>query len=262
MRLWIVSDIHWELTRGWDLPSLAQRPAFDVLIVAGDLVPQMERGVQWLAQRVTDRRVLYVGGNHEFFGTDIDRTVDKARQAAVGTTVTVLQNDAIYVGDTLFLGATLWTDFSVFGNREYAMMRAGESMNDYKKIRKRDYSRRLRLADTLARHRESCEFIARSVRESNMPRKVVVITHHGPIRQAMRAGSEHDVLSAAYVSDRPDLLQGVDVWVYGHMHETRDFTVSSTRTRMVTNCKGYGPWKPTQTSWDNAAFDPRFIIEI
>lgn len=32
-----MSDIHAELTRGWNLPSGAARPDYDVLIVAGDL---------------------------------------------------------------------------------------------------------------------------------------------------------------------------------------------------------------------------------
>src|ERR1700737_3195502 len=85
MRLWIVSDLHLELTRGWDLPAGRARPAFDVMVVAGDLIPGMERGVRWLTQRVTDEKILYVAGNHEGFGRDIDRTVEKARQAAIGT---------------------------------------------------------------------------------------------------------------------------------------------------------------------------------
>jgi hypothetical protein len=40
--LWILSDLHLELTRGWDLPSADARPRFDVFVVAGDLIPRME----------------------------------------------------------------------------------------------------------------------------------------------------------------------------------------------------------------------------
>ena len=65
MRLWILSDLHLELTRGWDLPAGAARPDFDVLVIAGDLVTRMERGVKWLLERVVDRDVVYVAGNHE-----------------------------------------------------------------------------------------------------------------------------------------------------------------------------------------------------
>ena len=71
----VVSDLHLELTRGWDLPSGGTRPRFDAMIVAGDLVPRMERGVAWLLERVPDRPVIYIAGNHEGYGCDVDRTV-------------------------------------------------------------------------------------------------------------------------------------------------------------------------------------------
>jgi predicted phosphodiesterase len=258
MRLWIQSDQHLEATRGWDLPPPAERPVFDAMILAGDLVPGMYRGVKWLAQRITDRPVFYVAGNHEAYGRDVDKDLEKAKQEAAGTSVVVLNNDRVDLMDTLFVGAPLWTDFDLFGNRDTAMARAGDGMNDYKKIRKDFYSRRLRPADTLARHRESCEFIARSVRESGAKRKVV-ITHHAPVREAVPAVYDNDLLSAAYASHRPDLLEGVDLWIYGHTHETRDFTVGN--TRVVSNAKGYGPWTRTER-WENPAFDPFFIVEI
>jgi hypothetical protein len=70
--------------------------------------------------------------------------------------------------------------------------------------------------------------------------QTVVVTHHGCVREAIKAGSETDILSAAYTSDCSDLLENVDLWVYGHTHESRDFTVG--RTRIVSNSKGYGPW--------------------
>ena len=91
MRLWIVSDLHLELTRGWDLPSGDARPEFDVMIVVGDLIPKAERSVRWLLERVADRQVIYVRGNHEAYGTDIDRTLEKAKAAAGGTNVHVLE---------------------------------------------------------------------------------------------------------------------------------------------------------------------------
>jgi hypothetical protein len=71
------------------------RPDFDALVVAGDLIPRAERGVKWLAERVTDRPVIFVPGNHEAYSADVERTVEKAREAAAGTTVRVLQNETV-----------------------------------------------------------------------------------------------------------------------------------------------------------------------
>ncbi|MBB1090461.1 metallophosphoesterase family protein [Rhodopseudomonas palustris] len=259
MRLWILSDLHLELTRGWDLPAGDARPAFGVLVVAGDLIPRMERGVRWLAERVTDRPVIYIAGNHEFYGTDIDRTVEKARDAAAGTNIHVLQNESLTIDGVTFLGATLWTDFDLFDNQDYAMAAAGEVMNDYRKIRIDDYQRRLRPAHTLQRHWESRDFLAHGLRGGG---RNVVVTHHGAHPEAARRGYERDITSAAYTCDLEALiLEGApELWIYGHTHESRDFMVGA--TRMISNAKGYGPWLPSDPTWDNAQFDPNFVIEI
>ena len=248
-----------ELTRGWDLPPAFDRPNYDVLVVAGDLIPGMERGAEWLLAR-TDRPVIITPGNHEFYGRDIDRTVEKARALTAGTNVHILQNDTVQIGDVTFIGATFWTDFALFGDAGRAMNAAAESMNDYRKIRVGRYVYRLRPSDTLTRHQRSREFIANELRKPKVGRRVVV-THMGPHPDAIRRGFERDIVSAAYTSDATDLMaMGVDVWIYGHTHETRDSMVGN--TRLITNGKGYGPWPPKELTWDNKDFDPTFVIEI
>jgi Icc-related predicted phosphoesterase len=260
MRLWIMSDLHMESTRGWDLPPAGERPPYDVLVVAGDLISRMDRGVAWLRARIADRPVVYVGGNHEAYGQDIDRTVEKARIAAAGTNVHVLENETVTIAGATFIGCTLWTDFELFGDPEYAMKVAAETMNDYRKIRFRRYQLRLRPAHTLAKHRASRDFIARELRRPRTGPRVVV-THHAPHPAGVRRGFERDVGSAAYASDMTDLMLAgtADLWVYGHSHETREDVIGV--TRVVTNAKGYGPW-PGQTTWDNPNFDPNYTIEI
>lgn len=68
------------------------------MVVAGDLIPRAERGVRWLLERVQDRPVVYVMGNHEAYGTDIQRTLEKAKAAAAGMNVHVLENETVRVG--------------------------------------------------------------------------------------------------------------------------------------------------------------------
>jgi Icc-related predicted phosphoesterase len=259
LRLWIQSDLHLELTRGWDLPAVGDRPDYDVLVVAGDLIPGMERGAAWLLARVT-KPTIFIPGNHEAYGRDVDRTVEKARALTAGTNVHILQNDTVQVGDVTFIGATFWTDFTLFGDPGRAMIAAAESLNDYRKIRVGRYVYRLRPSHTLQRHQQSREFIASELRKPKNGKRVVV-THMGPHPSAVRHGFENDILSAAYASDCSDLMaMGVDAWVHGHTHETYDRIVAG--TRLVTNQKGYGPWPPKELTWDNPKFDPHFVIEI
>jgi predicted phosphodiesterase len=254
--LWILSDLHLETTRNWDLPSGGARPHFDVLIVAGDLIPRMERGVKWLLERVTDRPVIYVAGNHEAYGTDIDRTIEKARALAEGTNIHVLENDRVTIGGTTFIGATGWTDFNLFGDPDSAMRAVGDVMNDYRKIRIRNYELRLRPSHTLARHNATRAFLKQELgRTKTIPR--VVVTHMGFHVEAVRCGSENDLISAAYTSNAS--IDGADLWVYGHTHESRDFRVGA--TRVISNAKGYGPWRAAET-WENPQFDPTLIVEI
>jgi predicted phosphodiesterase len=278
--LWILSDLHVELTRGWDLPPPAARPRFDVLVVAGDLIPRMERGVRWLLERVSDRPVIYVAGNHEAYGCDERRTVEKAMEAAEGTKVFVLQNRRIRLGDVIFAGATLWTDFELFGDVHRAMTVAADNMNDFRKIRVNRYVERFRPLHALARHRESRAFLEAELR-SRRGEKLVVVTHHAPMPgRAYRLGrhypgsrlSDEEVLTTAYRSDltelmwpapiagRKNALRPADLWIYGHTHESEDVTIG--HTRIVSNAKGYGPWLPKYPRWDNPNFDPNLVIEI
>src|SRR5262249_28984005 len=149
--------------------------------------------------------IIYVPGNHEFYGCDIDRTVAKAREAAAGTNIHIAQNDVVTIDGMLFVGATLWTDFALFGDPTYAMVRAADGMNDYRKTRNNVYRERLQPADTLVRHLASRDFISRATRETNAARRIVV-THHGCVPSAAKHGNEQDILSAAYVGDCSNLL--------------------------------------------------------
>ena len=272
-----MSDLHLESTRGWDLPGPGERPRFDVLIVAGDLIPKMERGVSWLAERITDKDkvVLYLPGNHEGYGCDLDRTVEKARVAAAGSRVIVMQDDVVTIGTTTFVAATFWTDFELFGDADRAMRVAGDKMNDYKKIRQDMYRRKLRPVDTRARHFRSRALFEAQMRKSRVG-PLVAISHHAPFPGAAVAAlqsrdlSSDEILTAAYRSDltrlmmpAPDDGRGplvpADLWVFGHTHETVDEKIGS--TRVVSCAKGYGPWRAGE-SWENQDFDPKFVIEI
>lgn len=273
MRLWIMSDLHIELTRGWVLPSGDARPYFDVMICAGDLIQKAERGVKWLLERVPDRPVLYIPGNHEFYGCDIDRTVEKAKEAAAGTNIHVLQDDTVRIGDVTFAGATVWTDFAINGDAHRAMTIAAERMNDFKKIRTGRYVERFRPPHALARHRRSRAFLETELR-TDRPGPLVIVTHHAPVPEMSDepGGSGEDpTLDPCFRSDLTALmspahdvgrgtLRPADLWIYGHTHESFDAVVGE--TRVVSNAKGYGPWLPRENTWDNPHFNEKLIIEI
>lgn len=281
MRLWILGDLHLESTRGWDLPPPSQRPDHDVVIVPGDLTPRMERGVAWLLERV-DRPTIYIPGNHEYWNSDVDRTVEKAMAAAEGTHVHVLQNRTVTIGGTVFAGCCGWTDFNLFGDQRRALMVAGDRMNDYKRIRTNGYTRRFRPTDALARHVASRAFLEAELRKAREDsQKFVVVTHHAPMPeigfriapyQLGEAISDETMLGAAFRSDLTALmhpqpaedgkeaLHPAQCWVFGHTHETAVVRIGE--TLVATNSKGYGPYGAPGETWENPFFRPDFVIEI
>lgn len=262
MKIWVLSDLHCELTEGWDLPAPGERPEFDVLVVAGDLKPRMERGVEWIHKRVPDRPVIYIAGNHEGYHADIDRTLAKAKADALGTNISALENETIAIGGVRFVCGTLWSDFGLFGDPASAMHAAGMAMNDYHMVRTDHHTRRLEPLDTLARH-----LVTRSYIDDELAREfagpTVVVTHHAPHRSAVKRGHEHDILSAAYVSDLSELIERRRpyAWIYGHTHESNYSMVG--HTWLVSNAKGYGPYAALRrTEWENSDFDPYFTIDV
>ena len=76
MKLKIYSDLHLEFARFEPVPSDA-----DVVILAGD-IDIKSRGVSW-ANDTFQCPVIYVCGNHEYYGGHIGRTLLKMKDAAL-----------------------------------------------------------------------------------------------------------------------------------------------------------------------------------
>ena len=91
MVIQIVSDLH--LEHGNPIPALA--PEADVLVVAGDVAPVTK---PWLLGDAVDEwlaceRTLYVPGNHEYYGSEIDHARDTLARAE-GTPSVVITHHA------------------------------------------------------------------------------------------------------------------------------------------------------------------------
>ena len=111
MRIQILSDLHLEY--GGDIPPLA--PGVDIVVLAGDLAPAKLRAVRIVAEIWNDAaHILYVPGNHEFHGSDIEEARRLLARDCADCGVTLLDTAAVTIGDVRFIGATLWTDFRLY----------------------------------------------------------------------------------------------------------------------------------------------------
>ncbi|HEX2519605.1 MAG TPA: metallophosphoesterase, partial [Castellaniella sp.] len=130
----ILSDLHLGV-QGMPLP----RVQADITILAGDIA-RPAAAMQWASQ--FDRPVVYVAGNHEFYGGSIPAVRDELARCAKACGVHLLDQKSLEIGGVRFLGTTLWTDFQLFGAecRDLAMERSAEFMRDFQVIRNADGS--------------------------------------------------------------------------------------------------------------------------
>jgi 3',5'-cyclic AMP phosphodiesterase CpdA len=194
MRLHILSDLHLEFE-----PFAPPAVEADAVILAGD-VSTGRNGLKWALKTFPERPVIYVLGNHEFYGQKLQKLVAELKEMARGTNVHLLENESCTIGEVAFFGATLWTDFTLNGNPVVSEVVAQTGMNDYRRIRTLPYYKRLRPSDTRQLHAQSRKWLEDELLGLR-GRKVVVVTHHAPSPESIPAAFEGDAFNPAFASD-------------------------------------------------------------
>ncbi|MBS0248402.1 MAG: metallophosphoesterase [Proteobacteria bacterium] len=254
MRLQIFSDLHADVAAP---RSITVSPDVDAVVVAGDVCEGAEQGFARLRLIVPMQiPIISVLGNHEFYRRCWSEELAQARSIAPLYGVHLLENDTVTLGKVRFVGASLWTDYALFGmhNLPRAMLVAANGLNDHKRIKwSKEPWRRFRPQEALPLHKRSRAFIEATL-ATPFDGATVVITHHAPHPNSVHSRYKSALLSAAYVSDLTPLIEArrPDLWVHGHVHENFDYYAGS--TRVVCNPHGYGT--------ENPRFDPTLVVEI
>src|SRR5512141_2504101 len=175
MQLQILSDLHLSVG-GLDHP----RTTGDVIVLAGDIARPKD-AIAWA--RGFDQPVLYVPGNHEFYGGSIDGTLAELRDLCNGTNITLLDRDEIVIDGVRFLGTTLWTDFRLQGEgeaRDEAMRLAQSLIRDFSRIRRSAVAPDpFSPADSAELFDAQAAWLQDRLAQVH-PGPTVVITHHAP----------------------------------------------------------------------------------
>ena len=134
MKIRIYSDLHLEFGRY--ASYLNQRHGEDLVILAGDIHVGVD-GVIWAKHTFPHVPVVYVMGNHEYYGENFDKLVEECKIVAQGSTVKVLEREALDVAGVRVLATTLWTDYEVMGPEriDEAMTWAEGNLADFWYIR-------------------------------------------------------------------------------------------------------------------------------
>lgn len=277
MKLLILSDLHLEFG-AFQVPDVE----FDVAILAGDIAVPATKAISWIrgpGNFGDARPVIYVAGNHEFYGDVLSRGLTKMQAAAAKTNVHALDCGEVTIGGVRFLGCTLWTDFALRvdtpngleSDVKRAVSEAGFVMTDYQAIRvlqsrgtgpapskEKPFKRALRPSDTLALHQDHRGWLRAKLSEP-FEGPTVVVTHHAPHRLSLAERYASDWGSGAFVSELPESFFEVPaLWVHGHTHNSFDYKVGN--CRVVSNPRGYISAR-NSGSPENTAFNPSLVVD-
>ncbi len=253
-RLQVFSDLHADVR-----PPKAIKigPDVDAVVVAGDICEGAERAFAYLRQTVPMQiPIVMTLGNHEFYRRCWREEVSQARGVAPLYGIYLLENDEVVVGNVRFVGATLWTDYALFGEGyvPLAMHAAADGLNDHRRITwMKEPWARFHPQEALGLHKRSRGFIE-TASAKPFTGATVVVTHHAPHPRSIHPRYGDDLLSAAFVSDLTAVIEAgqPQLWVHGHVHQAFDYQVGA--TRVLCNPNGYGN--------ENDAFDPALVVEV
>ena len=209
MRMQIVSDLHVEFA-GNRIPPLA--PDAELIVLAGDLAPAHTRRVREIARRWAGAdQILYVPGNHEFYGSEIDVARRELARLCLRHGVTLLDPGAVTVRGLHFIGATLWTDFLLEGvaGEAWAHLEVGQGLSDFTGAIRHDGGRSglFTTTESARRHGEHRAFIERELEQAQRSGLTpVVITHHAPSLRCIRPWFKGSRLNPGFASDLDSVI--------------------------------------------------------
>jgi hypothetical protein len=256
MKIQLLSDLHLETETYEPAPA----PGAELLVLGGDIDATWQA---FDAFRGWPVPILYVAGNHEFDGRDVDAAWPALRARCEGVGITMLERESIVVAGAdgrrvRFVATVRWCDFDLFGaaGRERAMRAAGYFMRLMGSTRgDAPYDAEAMRADGLA-----CRawLAAELRRERGDWDATVALTHFAPsLRSAdPRYGGRPSTASFCNADD--ELLPFASTWIHGHLHCRHDYTVAHAggQTRVVSNARGHS------FNDESADYDGAFVIEV
>lgn len=246
MKLFALSDLHlefWQPDHLRLLNSVLPSEPVDVLVLGGDILvfshftnDEVRDIIELVCSRA--RHVLFVLGNHEFYGSKVEDILAIVR-SDVFKGVTLLdryEDKIVEIEGRRFIGCTTWFPDGPF-NREVERY-----MNDFKQIRGFK-------PWVYEEHKASSDFLLKNVRKGD-----IVITHHLPIARSTPKKYAGHALNCFFVSQMDKVIGDCQpsLWIHGHTHTATDYTAGD--TRVLCNPLGY----PGEVSH----FDSKKIIEI
>jgi hypothetical protein len=301
MNLQLLSDLHLEAN-----PEFVATPVAgaDLLVLAGDVGSYQLRKdgrvmdePDWGLQRFSPLPqyagwpvpVVFVPGNHEYDGLDMDEAHTRLRATCDRLGIAWLERETLVFDDVRLLGTTLWSDFDALGNlpprrpaaaapRKGGARSAGTPppaaslATDPLTHRLRQREKAFRAANfylaKVAGQRHGRLFDAEAMRnlaldcqawlhaalQTPFEGRTVVVTHFAPTLHSADPRYGLNPGTAGFCNALDDWLPLADAWLHGHLHCPQDLQVG--RCRIVANPLGYAHKN------EQASFDPQRLVTV
>lgn len=244
MKIKSMSDLHLEFERSLvDIERFAASlnpDECDVLVLAGDCGSghHIAERVGILAERFAPKPVLYVAGNHEYYGGNSASVLQQQEQLMTKhANMHCLERSVVEIDGQRFLGTPLWYQYTV----DVALM--SSQWSDFHHIAG------IRKWIDKSFERDVAWF------EAELRTGDVVITHFLPSPKCVSPRWRNEITNVFFVSDVESLIieRKPKLWFHGHTHDSMDVTIGD--TRIVCNPRGYVP------NALNGNFKPWLVIE-
>lgn len=228
MQIEIVSDLHLEFNRELKVfPALGS----NVLVIAGDLHGGAQNVYRDLVRISKDyQHVVYVPGNHEYYGSKISTFNNELRLLLVDhPNIHFLYNQFVDIYGVRFIGTPLWTNFRY---NPLAMMAAKSMISDFRLIR--DFTPEHSATEFYTAY----EFLKWAY--SSTQGKKVIVTHFLPTPLCIHPKyANENLINNYFSSDLTEWIECLDntTWVHGHGHDPMEVLVGS--TKIHSNPLGY-----------------------
>jgi len=221
MKIQIASDLHTEFIRPKEVEAFVKKLQSDakVIVLAGDICSREKIIYTLHLFSEMYEHVVYVNGNHELYGTHIDKIREKKRY--VPKNVHWLDNSVVEIDNQRFIGCTLWFRFDPM-NQIYE-----KGMNDFYSI--------LNFRDYVYKENEtSVNYLTNNIQKND-----IVVSHHLPSNKSVHPKYLGSPLNRFFVCEMDDVIEKTKpkYYLHGHTHEQMNYKLFN--TQVIANPHGY-----------------------
>lgn len=242
MRIAIASDLHLEFGG----VTLTNTEGADVLILAGDICVARQLPLAWFFDVCSEfSSVIYVPGNHEYYGGDIDHTLSRLQNdLECFSNLHLLSNSCVTLNGVTFAGSTLWS--SLDGRNPVTMWNIRRKMSDFYQIHEGTMRNIIHNHPPCISPERWCDEHDAAVDFLLSAKADVIVTHFSPSYRSCSEKYLTSSINAGFHTELSWLIEELapSMWIHGHTHDAFDYKIE--QTRVICNPRGYSGVEETE----------------